>query len=123
MDNARCAVFCHVGYDGGKTSEGHRDKFTGVGYEWVKKQARELGWVDTGNRWCCPACANDATPVTTYTIHDEFIGDCVFTDSVAAQEELRNRRDGIDAEEAAQIVLLTGVSTRGQVNQLPEFEP
>ena len=122
MDSEHCVLYCHVGYDGDRTSDGHIDKLTGYGYEAIRQQAKEAGWVDCGNRWCCPACANDATPVIIYTVDDEYVGACVFTNLGDAQEHLEACRDGLDDVESARITIVTGKNTRGWINQLRGFE-
>jgi hypothetical protein len=114
-------ISCHVYYDGEPVSPGHMDQFTALGWDKTAEQAQALGWVDCGNRWCCPACAADTTPVTIYTIHDEYVGAVVHTNLGSAEEDLINWRDGLDEEEAARITFAIEESTRGYVNSLAEF--
>ena len=123
MADENCVLYCHVGYDGDRTSEGHIDKLTGYGYEAIRQRAKESGWVDCGNRWCCPACANDPETVAVYRIQDPMFGPpVIYTNKEAAEADFEDWKADLDADEIDRLVFETDTMTRGEVNQLGEFD-
>jgi hypothetical protein len=119
----RFVLYCHVEYDGGHASPGHQDVFHGLGYEWGKQQALEAGWVNCGNRWCCPACANDQEVVTVWKIQDPmFGGPVIYTDKARAEQDFADWKDGLDEEDIARLTFTTDEMSRAEINRLPEFD-